>query len=279
MIEGASKTYFKSVELLHNFFNESKTCTIYQYQQLRENVVAQLNSKLRLPMNISILADEGLDEGSNILLNGPPGVGKTIFCENFVKNYLQNGISCIYITLEKTPQEISYNFLKNGIDLNDEKYREKMIFVDGYSWLISKSKERFSIDSLSNLTELNFNIFSAALSLTKPILFIFNSISPLTLYNPETFVSKSLQLLFARIKEIDSLGIFTIQAGVHDPKFYNTLGYLVDGIFDMKFGEYEGSIMRHFRIRSLSAVHHESDWVPFTIEPEREIKLHVGSGV
>lgn len=234
----------------------------------------QLSRKFTLPMNVSIIADEVLNECNNILLNGPPGVGKTLFCENFAKNSLLNNISCIYIALEKTPQEIFYTFLKKGIDLNDEKYREKMVVVDGYTWLIGESKEKYFIDNLSNLTELNFNIFSAAMSLTEPILFIFNSISPLTLYNPEVFVSKSMQILFAKIKEVGGLGIFTIQTGVHEPKFYNTLEYLVDGIFDMKFGEHEGSLMRLFRIRSLKNGRYKSEWLPFTIEPEEKIKLH-----
>jgi KaiC/GvpD/RAD55 family RecA-like ATPase len=239
--------------------------------------VTQLSHELLLPMDISSLSDGGLDEGSNILLNGPPGVGKTIFCENFIRSYLQKDMSCIYVTLEKTPQEISHHFQRNGVDLSSDRYREKMIFVDGYTWLIGESKERFHIESLSNLTELNFKIFSASMKLKRPILMIFNSISPLTLYNPETFVSKSLQLLFARIKEMGGLGIFTIQTGVHDPRFYNTLEYLVDGIFDMKFGEHKGSIKRYFRIRSLRSARHKMDWVPFTIEPEREIKLHTRS--
>jgi KaiC/GvpD/RAD55 family RecA-like ATPase len=228
-------------------------------------------------MDINSLLEGRIDEGSNILLNGPPGVGKTIFCENFIKSYLQKELSCIYVTLEKTPLVISHQFQINGIDLSSNRYREKMIFVDAYTWLIGESKEKYHIESLNNLTELNFKIFSASLKLERPILFVFNSISPLTLYNQETFVSKSLQLLFAQIKKTGGLGIFTIQTGVHDSRFYNTLEYLVDGIFDMKFGEYKGSIKRYFRVRSLRSARHDADWVHFTIEPEREIKLHTRS--
>lgn len=187
-----------------------------------------------------------------------------------------NDMSCVYVTADKTPSEIAYNFLQLGIDLKGEKFKEKMVFVDGYTWLIGKSNEKFYIESLSNLTELNFKIFSAISNLPKPVLLIFNSVSPLSLYNPEAFVLKFLQLLFARIKEYGAIGIFVAQAGVHSQEFYTTFEYLVDGIFDMKIGEEQGNIMRFFRIRSMSSVAHETMWVPFIIDYDRQIKLKYG---
>ena len=240
--------------------------------------MAELSRRLLLPMNIRPLAKEGLIEGSSILLLGPPGNGKTIFCDNFAKTYLNNKVSCVYVTADKTPREIAYNFQQLGIDLKGEEFRDKVVFVDGYTWLIGKSNEKFCIESLSNLTELNFKISSAISTLPKPVLLVFNSVSPLSLYNPEAFVLKFLQLLFARIKEYGAIGIFVAQAGVHSQEFYTTLEYLVDGIFDMKIGEDQGNIMRFFRIRSLSSVSHETKWVPFIIDYDRQIKLkHGGS--
>ena len=233
----------------------------------------QGRNRLRLPDFIHFLAKDGLVEGSNILLAGPPGVGKTVFCENIVKNYLQESSSCLYITLEKTPEELTFCFQTNGVDLHGDGIRDRMVYVDGYTWLIGKSNEKFFIDSLNNLTELNFKIFSAASQLGSPLIVIFNSISPLSLYNPETFVLKSLQLLFARVKEINAIGIFVVQSGVQSQEFYKTLEYLVNGIFDMKLGEDKGSIVRYFRIRSLSSSSHETNWVPFTIHNTREIEM------
>lgn len=238
--------------------------------------MSELQGQLFLPLNIGHLIEDNFNEGSNILLTGPPGNGKTVFCENFTKSYLNNGCSCIYVGLDKTPDEIYLNFSKIGIDIENGEYKDSVILIDGYSWLIGKSKEKYHINNLNNLTELNFNIFNAASVLKKPILLVFNSISPLSLYNPEGFVLKFLKILFARIKELGCLGIYIVQSGVHSQEFYNTLEYLVDGIFDMKIGEDQGALVRYFRVRSLSAIAHDTKWVPFIIDSYRAIELHVG---
>lgn len=224
-----------------------------------------------MPSNFSILIEEGIPKGNNILLIGPPGIGKTIFCDNFVNECLKKSINCIYVTIDKTPEEVKNNFKKRGINYVEEC----VTFVDGYTWLIGKSNEQFHIESLSNLTELNFRITSVASSVSKPFILIFNSLSPLSLYNPEKFVMKFIQLLLAKIKERKGVGIYVVQAGVHSEEFYNTLGYLVDGIFDMKMIEEENKIKRYFRVRTINCVSHETEWMPFTIGNKRSIKLQL----
>lgn len=160
--------------------------------------------------------------------------------------------------------------------MKGDEYRDNLIFVDGYTWLTGKSEERFNIESLSNLTELNYKITSAISTLSRPALLIFNSLSPLTLYNSETFVLKFLQLLFAKIKECGALGIFIAQSGVHNQEFYTTMEYLSDGVFDMKMEEDQGNITKFFRIRSLNSVHRDTRWLPFIIDSDRQIKLEYG---
>ena len=77
--------------------------------------------------------DLGVPLGSNILLMGPPGVGKTVFCENLMREHLKNGGKNLYITLDHPPKDIRKRFEKNNINLTEKK--ERIFFVDGYSWL------------------------------------------------------------------------------------------------------------------------------------------------
>jgi len=222
-----------------------------------------------MPANFNILLEKGVPEGNNILLIGPPGIGKTIFCENFLNACLGDGISCIYVTIDKTPSEVKNNLQKGRTKLDNKN----ILIIDGYTWLIGKSREQYHIENLSNLTELNFKIISAASSVNKPFFLIFDSLSPLSLYNPENFVMKFLQLLMAKIKEWKGVGLYVVQAGVHSEEFYNTLGYLVDGIFDMKMIEEEKGIKRFFRVRAIGTVSHDTKWVPFIIRDDRTIEI------
>ena len=224
-----------------------------------------------LPANFDILIKNGIPIGNNILLIGPPGNGKTIFCDNLINQCLKSNINCIYVTIDKTPDEIKNNLTKMGINHD----RENIVFIDGYTWLIGKSEEKYYIENLSNLTELNFRIISAVSSINKPFLLVFDSLSPLSLYNPENFVMKFLQLLLAKIKEWNCFGLYVVQYGVHSDEFYNTLGYLVDGIFDMKLIEDGGEMKRYFRIRNISSIAHETNWLQFIIKQNRTIELQL----
>ena len=95
-----------------------------------------------LPSNFSDLIKEGMNEGNNILLIGPAGSGKTIFCENVANEYLNNNFDFIFVTLDKNPDEITTDFQKHGGNIDEIQFKDKMLFVDGYTWLIGKSEEK-----------------------------------------------------------------------------------------------------------------------------------------
>jgi KaiC/GvpD/RAD55 family RecA-like ATPase len=224
------------------------------------------------------LINEGVPGGSNICLIGPPGVGKTIFCQNLADYFLRKGGNCLYVTLDKAPDDVKNDFQELRTDFSEKDHKKRLVFVDGFSWLIGKSQEDYRIENLANLTELSIRIASASCDLAGPILLIFDSVSPLPVYNPENVVVKFLQLLLARIKDWRGMGVYVVQEGVHTNEFCNTLGYLVDGVFDMKMKEEKGKIRRYFRIRSLKFTSHETKWIPFIIQTNRGFKLRYRRG-
>ena len=243
-------------------------------QQERKSEGKVQERKPKFPFDfLEPLVNEGLPKGSNISLTGPPGVGKTIFCENLAYDFLRKGGNCLYVTLDKAPDDVKNDLQELRIDLSEKEYKRRLVFVDGFSWLIGKSKEEYRIESLANLTELSIRIASAACDLVDPTLLILDSVSPLSVYNPENVVVKFLQLLLARVKDWKGMGVYVVQEGVHSDEFCNTLGYLADGIFDMKMMEERGKITRYFRIRSLKFTSHETKWIPFVIQAERKFEL------
>jgi len=234
---------------------------------------AHLRDKIFSPSFLEPVTKEAFPKGSNLSLMGPPGVGKTIFCENLAYEFLTNGGNCLYVTLDKAPDDVRNGFQKSRTSLSEKGCKKRLVFVDGFSWLIGKSQEEYRVENLANLTELSIRISSAAYDLASPILLIFDSVSPLAVYNPENIVVKFLQLLLARMKDWKGMGVYVVQEGVHSGEFCNTLGYLVDGILDMKMKEEKGKITRYFRIRSLKFASHETKWIPFIIQADRKFKL------
>jgi len=143
--------------------------------------------------------------------------------------------------------------------------KRKFAFVDGYCWLTGMSTESFSAQNLANLSELIITIDKALNSFNGTTFLVFDSVSPLPLYNPEVDVMKFMQLLISKIRNKKGLAIFAIQSGVHSKEFCNALSYLADGAFDLKIEEGKNELKRYFRVRNLRYTSHDTRWMPITI--------------
>ncbi len=79
----------------------------------------------RVPTGIPGLDDlieGGVPKGSATLVSGGPGTGKTIFLSQFVREGLNRGENCLFVTLEESPEEIKGDVAVFGWDF--DKYEK-----------------------------------------------------------------------------------------------------------------------------------------------------------
>ncbi|MFH1978409.1 MAG: ATPase domain-containing protein [Candidatus Aenigmatarchaeota archaeon] len=72
---------------------------------------------------LDALIEGGFIQGSVNLLTGETGTGKTIFSSQYLWEGLQRGESCVYISLEESPQDIKQDSSLFGWDF--EKFEKK----------------------------------------------------------------------------------------------------------------------------------------------------------
>jgi KaiC/GvpD/RAD55 family RecA-like ATPase len=197
----------------------------------------------------------------NVILIGPPGIGKTLFCETNLVDYLNSGNNSLYIALESDPREIKVRLFEPNENLEE---KSTLLFIDGYSWLVGGSDEKYALNNLSNLSDLSVKIISASTALNHNLLFIFDSISTLLIYNSENEVERFLRINMARMKHFNNVGFWILEEGIHSNRFYNVLRQRSDCVLEMCFEE-QSELTRAIRMHTCKTNEHETRWLPFRI--------------
>lgn len=163
----------------------------------------------------------GYPSPSVILLEGPPGAGKTPFCIAFIAKGLAEGRKSIYICTNNFPREIRYIAKQIGYDL------ENALFIDGYSWLIGEKGDGIAVSSL-DLTAILEN-FEEILKKEEVERIALDSISTFFLYHDERIVEKFMQAFAALVKARQACAVVALESGTCSERMRSMLEYLTDG--------------------------------------------------
>lgn len=216
--------------------------------------------KNRLLLNsLAPLLQSGIPLGANVALIGPPGAGKTSFCESLMCECLESDVAGLYITLDRSPAEIRRRCEKHEAA---EHGKGRIEFVDGYSWRTGGSTERFSVANLFNLSELSVRIFLAANELKGTIFFILDSVTTLLTYNSEPDVTRFLDVNMARMRRSGHVGVYTVEEGIHSAAFYNSLRHIADAVLEMRVDD-EEELRRYVRVHTFRGTEHSTRWMPY----------------
>jgi len=182
-----------------------------------------------------------IKKNSANLVISPPLAGKLFFLDQQISTSLKNKKPLLYITTDKSPEDIKKRWLKNKFYYGPYEKSNYLKFIDAFSYQTGNlTEETNSIKRVSGPVALN-EISVALAEIQRELyqlnpnhLVIFDSLSTLLMYtNPQT-VGRFTQVVTAKIKQAGGTILYTLEKGMHDKKTIITIEHLMDQILQIK---------------------------------------------
>jgi KaiC/GvpD/RAD55 family RecA-like ATPase len=181
------------------------------------------------------LTQGNLESPGFVIINGPPGAGKTTLCSGLASNYLKRGDPCLYVTYDQAPTTLRDQMKKLGSDPSQYESQYRFIVVDGYasqsdtfSMEATYLDQPFNFESIQDTLVRNTQIFMG-----EKIRVIFDSIDKLaTKVPPKDFV-KSFTELAGKLKDSGATLIVTVDMSELPKDLAGSLTDLADCIADL----------------------------------------------
>lgn len=205
----------------------------------------------------------GFPKGSNILVIGSVGSGKSTFARQFIVNGLQRSERCLFVALDDNPQQVRRIMDKDlKTPISELESLCLLRFVDAYSWstFTVPESERFALNGMLELNQLAGIVSDASFELGQTVQSklggrrVVDSISSLLI----NFDLPSVQRFLSQIaRTAISFGgvttLFLMEDGTVSDQTLNNIKYLMDGV--VEFTQTDGD----FQVRASSM-----KWTPFT---------------
>lgn len=214
------------------------------------------------------ILEGGYPKGTNILVCGASGTGKTIFCTQFLtEGIAQCNEPGIFITLEERTSDLRENMLSLGWDLAEHEKKGDLIIIDAASPHISlpsgeelRIREGFDVDSLV----LEIHRASTRIGAKRLVL---DSIPSLELKIPEIAeFRKVLFRLSSLLMEIGVTSLLTTESA--DPFKISRFGveeFVARGVIVLSLQEEGSELKRFLRVRKMRGTKHSLRDIPFEI--------------
>lgn len=188
--------------------------------------------------------------GTTILLTGKPGIGKSVFAEQFLWEGLQQGQHGIYIVT----------------DTSGDTLRKKAESAGGNAGL---EVVNLFMEKPRLINDISISIHQAiSKSEGQPIRLVFDSLSTLGMMLKPDVLPPWVLDQRARLTKHGSnvLALIVYDVGIHPPQITRSLQVLSDVVLQMKFEEGAKEPKRLFRVFSTRGAPHSAQWYPFTID-------------
>ena len=204
------------------------------------------------------LIEGGFPKGSNILLSGGPGTGKTIFSIQYLYNGIINDKEIgIYFSFEEKRNSIITQAKQFGLDLEKLEKQGKLKIIDLGTDEISKT-------TIGDILEIIKNFKAKRV--------VIDSITTISYLSPENefhnvseyAVKKFIYSFITRFKEIEDLT--TIFISQRDEVLSNRISeYICDGIIKVEYESLGGDYSRNLTISKMRKTKNNEDLHPLQI--------------
>lgn len=224
------------------------------------------------------LIEGGLPRQTVVLLNGPPGVGKSTLATQLLIENLSAGGAGLVVTTEQSPTQVLDR--ANPHPLRPYAGPDGTLWVlDAYSWRTgTPSGEPCVAASAAPTDLLNLSIrFSEALRVAArtnlPLVVVFDTPSTLAFHASTPSMLKFLEVCFAKAKEVDACLLVPLEKGVHDEQLVAALSYMCEGVLELNFDESNMEMTRFVRVRAMrTAKKYSNRWVRLLVDGD-EVSL------
>ena len=224
--------------------------------------------------------------GSKILLlSGPSGVGKTMYCRQFLLEGLLKGDKCIFISTDLSKMQFKALFS----NIEDKNILDRIEFINpcddmslpyneessvSGKWLpnaiLSTLKRSLEIRSTSEAHTASSNqkreeeyIIGGT---DKPVRLVIDSMTHTLFLIGERMLIEFVMDLKHILKGLNVTAILTLTTSSADQTMVSNLSSIVDGIIEMRLKEESnGMTSRSIRVRHLKGVYYEPRWTSFKI--------------
>jgi KaiC/GvpD/RAD55 family RecA-like ATPase len=198
----------------------------------------------------------GIPFGSNIMVHGPPFVGKEVLVNTFIAEGLKKGIPALWVITDKTPKDVreEMKFVLSGYDEYERKGLVR--YIDAFSRSMGDdSKDEFTtyIDEPTDhekISEAVENITKGFRENHEYYRMAFRSISTLIAYSDPNTAFRFLSPLCGKRKRDKAVSMFTVEKGMHGEQEIQMLGSIMDGMIDFKVDQ----LKTFFSVQGISEV-------------------------
>ncbi|MCX8173833.1 MAG: zinc-ribbon domain-containing protein [Thermoplasmata archaeon] len=217
----------------------------------------------------------GFPFGSNVLINGPPHVGKEVLMNLFMAEGLKKGVPGIFVITDKSIPTLVEE-LRFIVPSFEEYEKIGLVrYVDAYSKSMGEETNNpnaIYIDEPTDTKGIAEAVDTIAKEFKKKHKYYrltFESISTIIAYLDTASVFKFLQPFCGKRKRDRAVALYTIETGMHSESDIQMLGHMMDGSIEFKLEQ----LKTYLSVKGICDVQSRA-WIQYNFSKN---KISIGS--